>query len=98
MRSSIACEALRTGKCLELRYDDFARIVEVHAVGASSDGRELMRVWQVRGGSSSGEPSGWKLMRLDEARSAQVTEHDSWAPREGYKRDDPALREIICQV
>jgi hypothetical protein len=98
MWKSVACEALRKGKCLELRYDGFSRIVEVHAVGTSKEGNNLMRVWQVRGGSVSNERSGWKLLRLDEAFGASVTDEKSEAPRHGYKRGDEAMRFIDCQV
>ena len=55
----VACEALRSGHVLELRYDGYSRSVEVHAVENS-----VMRVWQVIGGSVSNEPVGWKLLRL----------------------------------
>lgn len=93
-----ACNALRQGKCLELRYDGFTRIVEVHAVGTSEEGHDLMRVWQVRGGSVSKERTGWKLLRLDEAFGANVTNEKSEAPRNGYKRGDKAMRLIDCEV
>lgn len=83
MHSTTACSALRTGKCLEVRYDGFIRVVEVHAVGITADGHAVMRVWQVRGGSVSGEPVGWKLLRLDEARSSGILLEDSAAPRPG---------------
>ena len=98
MWKSVASDALRQGKCLELRYDGFFRIVEVHAVGTSEQGNDLMRVWQVRGGSVSNERSGWKLFRLDEAFSAHLTDEKSEAPRRGYKRGDKAMRFIDCQV
>jgi hypothetical protein len=93
-----ACEALQKQKCLELRYEGLTRIVEVHAVGVSGNGTEFMRVWQVLGGSHSGAAEGWKLMRLDDARSPRITEFDSAAPRDGYVRDDPLLDKIYCQV
>lgn len=79
-------------RCLELRYNGYSRVVEVHAVGLFSEGNSLMRVWQVRGGSVQNEPVGWKLMRLDEGFSAFVTNEKSMAPRPGYKRGDPAMR------
>lgn len=84
--------------CLEIRYDGFARLVEVHAVGFSSEGHALMRVWQVSGGSSSGERSGWKLLRLDEASSYGVSNSVSQAPRSGYKRGDKAMPTIVCEL
>ena len=34
----IACEAIDQGKCLELVYEDFSRIIEVHRVGISPVG------------------------------------------------------------
>lgn len=98
MWKSQACDALRQGKRLELRYDGFTRIVEVHAVGTSEEGHDLMRVWQVRGGSVSNERIGWKLFRLDETFSPHLTDEKSEAPRKGYKRGDKAMRFITCQI
>jgi len=98
MHSTIPCSALRVRKCLEVRYDGFTRVVEVHAVGITAEGDAVMRVWQVRGGSVSQEPVGWKLLRLDEARSLGVLAEDSAAPRPGYRRDDAAMRAITCQL
>lgn len=93
-----ACEALRSGKRLELRYDGFTRVVEVHAVGTTKDENWVMRVWQVRGGSVSGERAGWKLMRLDETLSTHVIDEKSDAPRRGYVRGDNAMKYIRCQI
>jgi hypothetical protein len=93
-----ASEALRKGKVLELQYDGYSRCVEVHAVGYSKPGHPLMRAWQVSGGSTSGERTGWKLMRLDEARGARISEAASEAPRRGYKRGDAALARIIAEL
>lgn len=98
MWRSVACEALRGGHCLELRYDGYSRIVEVHAVGSTKDGNDIMRVWQLSGGSNSGERSGWKVMRLDEAFSAHVSSEKSDAPRRGYVRGDKAMQHIYCQI
>lgn len=98
MHAQTACNALANGFCLELRYDGFSRVVEVHAVGTTKDSNEVMRVWQVRGGSNSGERSGWKLLRLDEAFSTHITDEKSEAPRRGYKRGDPVMQRIRCQV
>ncbi len=82
MHASTACEALKSGSCLEVRYDGFTRVVEVHAVGTSTAGNPVMRVWQVRGGSVSNEPVGWKLLRLDEARDLGILKEKSEAPRQ----------------
>jgi hypothetical protein len=99
MHLRTACEALSAGKRLALLYDGYSRVVEVHVAGYSKEGNALMRVWQARGGSESGESIGWKLMRLDESFSGQIIDEKSLAPRPGYKRDDVAMKGgIKCQL
>jgi hypothetical protein len=93
-----ACEALHSGHVLQLRYDGYTRDVEVRAVGITKEHHEVMRVWQVAGGSVSHEPVGWKLLRLDDATGASVTKQKSLAPRQGYKRGDKVMARIQCQL
>ncbi|MDR6632614.1 hypothetical protein J2X72_001398 [Phyllobacterium sp. 1468] len=38
MVSLVACQALREKKRIELRYDGYSRVVEVHAVGYKKNG------------------------------------------------------------
>jgi hypothetical protein len=98
MNSSLATDALKTGRRLELQYDGYIRVVEVHAVGSTRENNEIMRVWQVRGGSAKNESSGWKLLRLDEAISARIIEERSDAPRTGYRQNDRAMSRIYAQL
>jgi hypothetical protein len=98
MLQTMACDALEKGKRLELRYDGYTRVVEVHAVGRTKEDNLIMRVWQVRGGSHGGERQGWKIMRIEETFLAHMIDEKSEAPRPGYKPDDPIMQVIICQV
>ena len=98
MSVQVACDALRSGHVLELRYDGYSRLVEVHAVGFTKDDNPVMRVFQVGGGSQGDEPVGWKLLRLDEATEAVVTHQKSFAPRPGYKPGDPVMQQMTCQL
>lgn len=98
MRMETAREALAQGRCLEVRYDGYTRVVEVHACGFTRQGHAVMRVWQVRGGSASGERTGWKMLRLDEALALAVTGEASEAPRRGYRRGDADMARIVAQV
>ena len=93
-----ACDALQSGHVLQLRYDGYTRDVEVHAVGFTKENNAVMRVWQVGGGSVSNEPIGWKMLRLDEATGAFITNQKSLAPRFGYRRGDKAMSLIRCQL
>ncbi len=98
MLTGLPCEALRKGVCLELRYDGYGRVVEVHAVGTTKKNKGIMRAWQVWGGSVSNEPVGWKLLSLDDIVSAHLTEERSLAPRKGYNRNDPAIERFACRI
>jgi hypothetical protein len=98
MWTDVARKALTTGTVLQLQYDGYVRLVEVHAVGINNEHHIVMRVWQIRSGSSSDELSGWKLLRLDEVSRAALTLRKSCAPRQGYKRGDPAIQWIIYQL
>lgn len=88
----------RSGVCLRLQYDGYFRVVEVHAVGVSTAGNPCMRVFQVRGGSVSNEPVGWKMMVLDKAFTMHLTEEVSQAPRPGYAKNDRGMETIFWQV
>ena len=93
-----ACDAVAKGKCLQVSYDGYSRLVEVHVVGETTAGHDAMRVYQVRGGSNSNERIGWKLLRLDEALGATVTDEVSHAPRPSYNRNDSHMARIYCRV
>ncbi len=93
-----ACDSLRRRRVLAIRYDGYTRAVEVHAVCYSKPDHAILRAWQISGGSVSGERSGWKLMRLDEASGAHVSDTPSQDPRPGYKRGDAATYRIVCEM
>lgn len=98
MSHNIALEAMQLGVCLELQYDGFSRLVEVHAVGLSPKDNICMRVYQVGGGSVSGEPIGWKMMTIDKAFTMHLSDTPSAAPRDGYRPGDRGMVEIYGEL
>src|SRR5690348_6241852 len=80
----IACDAIDQGKCLELVYETFSRIIEVHRVGISPTGAHIVSGWQIRGPCN--ERVGWKLLNLDEPLRLRLTDIASQAPRPDYRR------------
>jgi hypothetical protein len=95
MSVETACEALRSGHVLELQYDGYVRLVEVHAVGFTGEDSPIMRI---RGGADNKESTGWKLLRVDEANGAVVTDQKSLAPRPDYRAGDKEMKLITCQL
>lgn len=98
MTPSEACEAISSERRIRIRYSAAERIVEVHTVGFSRDEQPIMRAWQVRGGRSGSDQTGWKLFRLNDVEFATKLDEKSEAPRLGYKRGDPAISRIICEL
>jgi len=90
-----ACEALSQNTCIRVTVRDEPYLLEVHAVGKTSDGDDHMRVWQVAETNSAS--SGWRLIRLNEVSAFSHTSLRSLAPRLGYRSSDPDLTEIYCK-
>ena len=93
---ALACAALESGKCLEIQYETFARVVEVHRVGISPQGGHILSGWQIRGPAN--ERQGWKLLKLDDAVNLTLTDIASRAPRPDYRRGARQFIGIICQL
>lgn len=98
MEAALAREALDAARCLRLRYNDHDRVVEVHTLGVTTAGHLAMTVWQVEGGSRSGQPVGWKRLALEAVLAARLDARASAAPRPGYRRGDKGYRRILAQV
>ncbi|WP_095087640.1 hypothetical protein [Mesorhizobium sophorae] len=100
------CSALRTGKRLKVidkrgkiyRLEDF-RILEVHAVGLTYNGSApAARVFEVANFAIDPSESRWELLRLSNVLECKVTDEKSHAPRQGYRLDDPDMRQILCRI
>ena len=91
------CTAINERSLIELRYSGFSRLVEPHAYGRDKGGEEILRCFQVSGGSESGERTGWKLLKVREIFSLHGNPETFEARRE-YKRGDKAMDFIFCQI
>lgn len=92
MSLEISIEALQKTKCLDLVYGGYRRLVEVHLIGRDKNNAPVMFVWQVSGGSTTGEFAGWKVLKLIDVGNASITPIDSQAPRQGYSRQNNAIK------
>lgn len=90
-------EAIQTRQLLELRYHGFSRIVEPHAYGRDKNGDEVLRCFQISGGSESGERTGWKLLKISEVFSLHNTTRN-FIPRPEYRRNDKVIDYMFCQL
>jgi hypothetical protein len=90
-------EAIANHHLLELRYHGYSRTVEPHAYGRDKSGDEVLRCYQISGGSESGERVGWKLLKVADVFSIQTLKQ-SFSQRSEYKRDDKAMGYIFSQL
>ncbi len=95
--NSTICDSIREKKVLDLRYHSYSRVVEPYAYGRANDGDELLRCYQVSGGSESGSRAGWKLLKVRDIFSLQMTGM-SFSVRSEYRRNDKAMGYIFCQL
>ncbi|WP_304305943.1 hypothetical protein [Pseudacidovorax intermedius] len=89
--------AIHDRRVLELRYNGYSRTVEPHAYGRDRGGEEILRCFQVAGGSESGERTGWKLLKVADVYSVTQTSAN-FSPKPEYKRGDKAMQYIFCEL
>jgi predicted DNA-binding transcriptional regulator YafY len=95
----ILVAAIEGRRLVSIWYDPGVRVIEPHALGYGSDGRLLLRAFQVAGASASDQPVHWKLFRLDRIRDAKLNGGSFRKPRPEYQRDDCAMTwGIIAQI
>lgn len=95
--NSTVIQAIQQRKQLELRYHGYSRIVEPHSYGRDKDGDEILRCYQISGGSESGERIGWKLLKIREVFSLHIMGNE-FTVQPKYKRNDKAMVYIFEQI
>jgi len=91
------CAAIHRRQLLRFAYDPGMRTVEPYAYGVGEGGRELLRGFQIAGGTHSLEYA-WKLFRVDEISGLVVLDETFEGVREGYMRNDPSMTQVYCEL
>jgi hypothetical protein len=91
------CAAIAKHQVIRLAYSGYDRLIEPYLLGVTRKGKEMLRAYQIDGGSVSGETEGWKLFDISEA-GGHVTTGQTFRPRPEYNPSDRAMREMICRL
>jgi hypothetical protein len=91
MTYPVLCDAIRLRHVVRFLYRGGLREVEPYVYGRDGSGIELLRGFQLRGVSRSGEAAGWKMFQVEDITSVAVT-FEAFAPRAAY---DPADKVIV---
>ncbi len=97
MRNTII-EAIENRNILEFDYDGNHRVVEPHAVGVSSTGKEQLRAFQFDGQSDRVQVPDWGMFSLNKIQNLQVKQETFEGERQGYRRGDRHLNPIFAEL
>ena len=62
--NSVIIHAINNCELLSFTYDGYARIVEPHAYGVTTAGKEILRAYQIEGGHASNHNQPWHLFSV----------------------------------
>lgn len=89
--------AIQNRQVLTFTYSGLVRVVEPHAVGVSTTGKDVLRCYQTAGGHVTPGHE-WDFCVLAKIHGLQLTGQSFVGNRPGYKRDDPYMRHIYKQL
>ncbi len=92
------CDAIAEGRLLRFRYSALVRIVEPYSHGFNLKRREVLRGFQIRGGSQSGEEIGWKFFLVERMTDVAVLSSSFRNARPGSAEAANELIIIHCQM
>jgi hypothetical protein len=90
--------AVEKHEVLRFVYKGGERIVEPQAFGLDWDGDDVLRAYQISGGSESGEPVGLKLFHVAEMSGLRKTGKNFGNARPEHNPNDSAMRTIYAAL
>ncbi len=91
--NAVILTAISERRVLTFWYGGEPRRVEPHCYGRDTRGHDALRAWEL-----SGSEPGWKLFHVTKMTGLQATAERFQWPRPGYKRGDPIMRQIYCEL
>ena len=90
------CDAISSRKMIQFSYDGGIRIVEPYCYGLTKEGNEVLRAFQIKGYSKSGNPYGWKLFKVSKIKNLKINE-DHFAIGHHYSLE-PTIKIFYCCI
>lgn len=83
----IIIDSIRNREIISFSYDGFLRVVEPHAVGVSTAGKNVLRCFQIQGGHVT-PGHDWDLCEVSKIQKLSRTGQHFSGARPGYRRGD----------
>ena len=91
-------QSIKERRLLSFTYDGHPRVVEPHAHGITSTGKESLRCYQIRGSGVDPLGSPWHLMTISKMMNLTLMQETFSGPRPEYKKGDKHLLTILCEL
>ena len=91
-------QALKEKRVMTFTYHGYARMVEAHALGESTDGKVALLAWQTGGGSQTEPPPGWRTFLLADITGLTLAETNFAKPRPDYHKGKRGLKSVEAEV
>lgn len=88
--------AINGRRIVTFYYSNVRRTVEPHTYGADHKHIDKLVGWQISG--KPGDREEWREYFYDKISLLQSTQATFSKPRDGYKRNDPAMSTIYAQI
>jgi hypothetical protein len=88
----LICTAVRQKKTARFGYEGASIIAEPFCVGVSTDGKEVMKGFQIAGGAS-----GWRLYEIAKMQNFDITKLTFGLTRQGFKAEEN-MKSVECKV
>ena len=93
----VLAKAIRGRKVVTFHYDGRGRTVEPHCYGISTAGNFVLRGYQTRG-LEPGEPTGWRLFKVNKIANIRDTGKVFRETRPGYNPNDRGMSRVHCNL
>lgn len=88
----LICAAVKQKKTMRFSYEGASIIAEPFCVGVTTDGKEVMKGFQIAGGAS-----GWRLYEIAKVQNPEVTKISFGLTRQGFNAEEN-MKSIECKV
>lgn len=96
--NSVINNAIEERHKLKILYNGGYRLIEPFCYGLGRSHQELLRAFQTSGYSDSGEPFGWKLLRVDRIGQVEKTNEVFEGHRPDYNPNDSAMTSYFERI
>jgi hypothetical protein len=88
----LICTAVRQKKTVRFSYERASIIAEPFCFGISADGKEVMKGYQVAGGTS-----GWRLYEIAKVQNLEITKITFGLTRKDFKAEEN-MKYVKCKA